>query len=316
MIIQISLLILGLGLLVKGANWLVDGGSSLAKKYNVSDLTIGLTIIAFGTSTPELVVNTYASFQNHPDIVFGNIIGSNNFNVYVILGITGIIMPLSVKSNTVWKEIPFSFVAVLMLFVLSKDFFSSGPHLLTRIDGLILLAMFGFFLFYIFKQLKRDATTVDINKVTSSSGKIWALIFIGLISLVAGGNLAVNSAVNLAKTIGLSEKVIGLTILAAGTSLPELATSVTAAVKKNSDIAVGNIIGSNIFNIFSIMAASAIIHPIYYFNQFDTDLYIFAAGTLFLFIAMFTGEKKKLDRWEAGLLLFTYSVYIGYIITK
>lgn len=316
MITHILLLILGFGLLIKGAGWLVDGSASLAKKYNIPNLTIGLTIVAFGTSTPELVVNTFASLQNHPDIVYGNIIGSNNFNVFVILGIAGLITPLTVQSNTVWKEIPYSLLAVVMLFVLSNDFFSRDTHILTRIDGLILLVMFSLFLLYIFKQLRSDKTIVDIKQGSMSARKIIVLIIIGLAGLIIGGHLVVIHAVSIASTIGLSEKLIGLTVIAAGTSLPELATSLTAAIKRNNDIAIGNIIGSNIFNIFSIMAASSLIHPIEYQEKFNADLYLFCGGTVFLFIAMFTGQKKKLDRWEAGLLLISYIVYTTFQIMK
>jgi cation:H+ antiporter len=313
---EIALLLIGLAILMKGADWLVDGSIALARKYNVSDLAIGLTIVAFGTSAPELVVNTYASFMNHPDIVYGNIIGSNNFNIFVILGIAGIITPLTVKSQTVWKEIPFSLLAVIALLLLSNDFFTAGKHILTRIDGLLLLVLFGFFLFYVFKQLKTDATKIEIKKTEYSFKKIYGFVLLGLVALISGGQLVVYNAVEIARILGISEKIIGLTILAAGTSLPELATSVTAALKKNSDIAIGNIIGSNIFNIFSIMSASIIIHPIIYQGKFDTELYLFAGGTLFLFIAMFTGQKKKLDRWEAAVLLLGYIGYTVYIFQK
>jgi cation:H+ antiporter len=316
MILNIILLLAGLIILMKGANWLVDGSIAMARKFKVSDLAIGLTIVAFGTSTPELVVNAYASFQNYPDIVYGNIIGSNNFNIFVILGIAGLITPLTVKSNTVWKEIPFSLLAVIMLLLLSNDFFTPGKHILTRIDGLLLLLLFSFFLYYVFRQLRTDTAKVEIKKTEFTNKKIYGMVILGLIALTAGGQFVVSNAVKIAELLGISNKIIGLTILAAGTSLPELATSVTAAIKKNNDIAVGNIIGSNIFNIFSIMAASIIINPIVYKGKFDTELYFFTAGTIFLFIAMFTGQKKKLDRWEAAILLLSYIGYMIYIFQK
>jgi len=316
MFLNIILLILGLFILIKGADWLVEGSIALARRFKVPDLAIGLTIVAFGTSAPELVVNAYASFQNYPDIVYGNIIGSNNFNIFVILGIAGLITPLTVKSNTVWKEIPFSLLAVVMLLLLSNDFFTPGKHILTRIDGLLLLFLFAVFLYYVFKQMKTDTTKVDIKKTEFSDKKIYGFIILGLIALIAGGEFVVSNAVKIAEALGISNKIIGLTILAAGTSLPELATSVTAAVKKNNDIAVGNIIGSNIFNIFSIMAASTLINPIVYKGKFDTELYFFTGGTVFLFVAMFTGQKKKLDRWEAAVLLLSYIGYMFYIFQK
>lgn len=316
MIIQILLLILGFGLLLKGADWLVNGASILAKKYNVSDLAIGLTIVAFGTSAPELVVNAFASYQGHQDIVFGNIIGSNNFNLFVILGIAGLITPLIVQSSTVWKEIPLSFVAIILLFILTNDFLSSEGGSLSRIDGVLLLIMFGLFLYYVYKNLKTDDSKKQIETNNFSIIKISGLIIFGFTGLVVGGILVVNNAVEMATSFGVSEKIIGLTIIAAGTSLPELATSVVAALKKNSDIAVGNIIGSNIFNIFFILGISSIIKPIDYNIVFNIDLYILAGGTIFLFIAMFTGGKKKLDRWEAGILLTVFILYTIYLISK
>jgi len=309
MLNTVFLFLLGFGLLVKGADWLVDGGSALAKKYHVSNLIIGLTIIAFGTSAPELVVNVVSSVQNHHDLVFGNIIGSNIFNLFFILGIAGLIKPLTVQSSSVWKEIPFSFIAIIILYVLANGFVHSGILMLTRFDGLILLALFGFFLFYIYRQIKGDASHFDVNSKEMSNLKIWMFIIIGLAALMMGGQLVVNQGVNLAKAMGMSEKIIGLTIIAAGTSLPELATSVMAAIKKNSDIAVGNIIGSNIFNILLILAVGTFIRPTVYDPKFNLDLYFLAGGTLFLFVAMFTGQKKKLDRWEAAILLAAFILF-------
>lgn len=316
MIIQILLLILGLGLLIKGADWLVEGASTFAKKKNVSNLAIGLTIVAFGTSAPELVVNVFASYQGHQDIVFGNIIGSNNFNLLVILGVAGLISPLVVQSSTVWKEIPISFVAALLLLFLANDYLSEGPDVLSRLDGAVLLLLFAFFLFYVYKQLKNAPE--ESNSFTSdmSTAKIWGLILVGLAGLVIGGRLVVDNAMEMAATLGVSEKIIGLTIVAAGTSLPELATSVVAAMKKNNDIAVGNIIGSNIFNIFFILAISALVRPIPYDSIFNNDLYLLFGGTAFLFIAMFSGRRKKLDRWEAAVLLTAFILYTGFLIWK
>jgi len=316
MLIQILLIILGLALLVKGADWLVSGASALAKRYNISDLAIGLTIVAFGTSAPELVVNTFASFQNHQDLVFGNVIGSNNFNLFIILGITGLISPLVVQSSTVWKEIPISLFAIIVLYLFANAFFFTGTSVLTRVEGFILLIMFGMFLFYVYKQLKTDTAKPETAQKKFSSLKILGLVILGLAGLVIGGRFVVINAVELATTLGMSEKIIGLTIIAAGTSLPELATSVVAVLKKNSDIAVGNIIGSNIFNIFLILAASSLVRPINYDTAFNTEIYLLTGGTIFLFIAMFTGQRKKLDRWEAGILLVTYIAYMIYLINK
>lgn len=314
MLLQIILLVIGLILLVKGADWLVDGASVLAKKKNVSDLAIGLTIVAFGTSAPELVVNAVASSGNYPDIVFGNIIGSNNFNLFIILGLSGLIIPLSVQSSTVWKEIPYSLIAAIFLFFLANNFLFGDRAELSRIDGIILLVLFAAFLYYVATQLKSDPSSDTVEIKDYSNSKIWLLIVVGLAGLVGGGKLVVDNAVAMAQSLGVSEKIIGLTIVAAGTSLPELATSVVAAMRKNADIAIGNIIGSNIFNIFLILGVSGIIRPLAYNSSFNLDVYILMGGTVFLFFAMFTGKRHRLDRWESFLLLSSYLLYTGYLI--
>jgi len=313
MITQILLLFLGFGLLIKGAEWLVDGGSALARKYKISELAIGLTIVAFGTSMPEFIVNTYAAYQSHAEIVFGNIIGSNIFNLFAILGIAGLISPLKVQSSTVWKEVPLSFLAALLLFFLSNSIFSEN-EILSRIDGLILLTFFCLFLYYVFLQLKVENFPLDIKRKELSNLKIWLFIFLGLLFLIVGGRLVVVNSVYLADAFGISQTIIGLTIVAAGTSLPELATSVVAAIKRNNDIAIGNIIGSNIFNIFFILGVSALIKPVEYNTKFNFDLVLLGIGTILLFVAMFSGKKKKLDRWEAGVFLLIYIIYTIYLI--
>lgn len=309
-------LILGLLLLIKGADWLVDGASALAKKFNVSDLAIGLTVVAFGTSAPELVVNVMGSIEGHHEIVFANIIGSNNFNLLVILGISGLITPLVVQSSTVWKEIPLSLFAAILLFILANDFWSPDSFTVSRMDGVIFLLLFGGFLFYVYKQLSSDSAEIETPKKSYSQLKIWSFIILGLAGLVLGGRLVVNNAIEIATLLGISEKIIGLTIIAAGTSLPELATSIVAAMRKNVDIAVGNIVGSNIFNIFLILGVSSLVNPIHYNPSFNSEVYLLCGGTLLLFIGMFTGQKKKLDRWEAALLLILFLVYTGYLVMQ
>lgn len=315
MLIPIILVIAGFVSLIFGANWLVDGASALAKKYKVSDLVIGLTIVAFGTSAPELVVNSIASVKGYSDIVLGNIIGSNNFNLFFILGLSALILPIKVQSSTAWKEIPISlFVSVLLLFLLN-DFVFTGTTYSSRIDGFIMLALFCLFLYYVFNQMKNDNQTVTAENQKSAL-KIWGLIIVGLGGLILGGQLVVVNSVEIANTLGVSEKIIGLTIVAAGTSLPELVTSIVAATKKNSDIAIGNVIGSNIFNILLIFSISSIIKPIEYNPKFNIDLLILIGGTIFLFTSMLTGQKKRLDRWEAGILFAFYIVYTVYLVMK
>lgn len=316
MLLSFSLVLVGFVLLIKGADWMVNGSSLLAKKNRIPDLAIGLTIVAFGTSAPELVVNTVASFDGHSDIVLGNVIGSNNFNLFMILGIVGLIFPIAVQSTTVWKEIPISLLAAVLLLALANGFLPYGDMGLSRIDGILFLFMFLLFLFYIYRQMKNDSTPDVIEMTEASKGKIWGLILVGLIGLIIGGKLIVDNAVTIASELGVSEKVIGLTIIAAGTSLPELMTSVVAAFRKNSDIAIGNIVGSNIFNIFLILSVSSLVRPIEFSTVFNTDIFLLIGGTVFLFIAMFTGKKLKLDRWEAGLLLITFVGYTSYLVAK
>jgi cation:H+ antiporter len=316
MLIYSLLLVLGLVVLIKGADWMVAGASALAKKYNVSDLVIGLTIVAFGTSAPELVVNVIASSQSFDDIVLGNVLGSNIANLFLILGITGIIYPLMVQSSTTWREIPMSLGAVVVLYLLANDLFGTGNLVVSRIDGMILLLLFGLFLFYVFRLAKSDPAPHEVVVNPMSGFKMGLLIVVGLAGLVMGGRLVVNNAIKIATELGLSEKIMGFTIVAIGTSLPELATSVVAAIRKNTNIAVGNIIGSNIFNILFVLSISSLVLPVQYNTIFNTDLYLLAGGTLVLFIAMFTGNAKKLDRWEAVILLLIYIGYTGWLVSK
>ena len=285
------------------------------KKKNISDLVIGLTIVAFGTSAPELVVNSVAAFNGLSDIVFGNIIGSNNFNLFLILGIAGLIYPITVQSSTAWREIPISLIASILLFVIANDFFINQNAEISRLDGLILLISFLCFLYYVFNQLKQEKAEVITNE-NKSNYKIWGLIIFGITGLIIGGKLVVDNGIDIATKLGVSQKIIGLTIIAAGTSLPELVTSIVAALKKNSNIAIGNVIGSNIFNILLILSISSFINPIKYNPNFNQDLLILIGGTVFLIIAMFTGKRKKLDRWEALILLSFYMIYTTYLVSK
>lgn len=315
MLIASLLIILGFTGLIFGANWLVDGASLLAKKNNISDLVIGLTIVAFGTSAPELVVNSVASFNGFSDIVFGNVIGSNNFNLFIILGIAGIIYPISVQTSTAWKEIPISLIVAILLLLLSNEFFISKKTEISRMDGAILLIGFICFIYYVFTQIKQETPQVMAYE-EKPNYKIWGLIMFGIVGLVFGGKLVVDNSIDIATELGVSQKIIGLTIIAAGTSLPELVTSIVAAIKKNSDIAIGNVIGSNIFNILLILSISSFVNPINYNPNFNQDLLLLIGGTVFLIIAMFTGKRKKIDRWEAFILLTFYISYTTYLVSK
>lgn len=312
MLLAISLLLVGFVILIKGADFLVNGSSSVAKKFNISNLAIGLTVVAFGTSTPELLVNIMSSVKGYDDAAFGNIIGSNTFNLLFILGISGLIYPLVVHRNTVSFEVPLSLLAAVVLFILVNDtlIWGSSENILTRIDAMILLVFFGLFMFYIARTMTNGPGSEEGGPIKLySTGVSVLFIVLGLAMLVGGGSLVVDNAVAIAKHYGLSEKLIGLTILAAGTSLPELATSAVAAYRKNTDIAIGNVVGSNIFNIFFILGITGVIRPTPYNAIMNFDLYILGASTVLLMIFMFTLNQRKLDRWEAFLMLIAYFAY-------
>jgi len=317
MFLSFTLLLVGFVILIKGADFLVGGSSSVAKKFNVSNLAIGLTVVAFGTSTPELLVNIMSSAKGYNDAAFGNVIGSNIFNLLFILGIAGIIYPLVVHRNTVSFEVPLSLIAAVVLFVLVNDtlLFGSAENTLSRLDAVVLLACFGGFMYYVTRTMKDGLGSEEGGPIKIyKTGTAVLLIIIGLAMLVGGGSLVVDNAVAIAKYYGLSEKLIGLTILAAGTSLPELATSAVAAYRKNTDIAIGNVVGSNIFNIFFILGITGVINPTPYNVVMNFDLYVLGASTIMLMIFMFTINQRKLDRWEAVLMFASYVVYTVFLV--
>ena len=319
MILQIFLFVIGIVLLIKGADWLVSGSSSIARKYGVSELVIGLTVVGFGTSMPELIVNVIASINGGSgDIVIGNIIGSNNFNLFVTLGIVGLITPLAVQGRTVRQEIPISLIAIVLLLVLANDtlLWQGHNNVIGRTDGILLLVLFGAFMVYIFRSIKTDRDLNGETVAPISTGQVIFLVIIGFAGLIIGGKLMVDNAIKIAETLNVSQQIIGLTIVAAGTSLPELATSIMAALRGKKDLAVGNIIGSNIFNILFILGTSALIRPVDYDLVFNLDGLILVFGTIFLLAAMFTGKKGKVDRWEAAVFLIAYIIYLIYLINK
>lgn len=312
MFLAFLLLLVGFVILIKGADFLVAGSASIAKKSNISNLTIGLTVVAFGTSSPELLVNVLSSVKGYNDAAFGNVIGSNIFNLLLILGVAGLIYPLVVHRNTVSYEVPLSLLAAIILFILVNDnlLFGNPDNSLSRVDALILLAFFGLFMFYITRTMK-DGPGGDEGepiKLYRTAVSVFYVI-LGLAMLVGGGSLAVENAVAIARQYGLSEKLIGLTILAAGTSLPELATSAVAAYRKNTDIAIGNVVGSCIFNIFLILGITAAIKPLPYNTALNFDIYILGGSTVLLMIFMFTLNQRKLDRWEALIMFLSYIAY-------
>ena len=305
MIIELILFVLGIFLLIKGAGLLVNGASSLAKKLGVSTLIIGLTIVAFGTSMPELIVNILAAIRGSGEISFGNVIGSNISNLLLVLGIIAIIYKVKFQNSTRGKEIPFALFSVLILFILSnKTFNGTRIFLLSRTDGLILLFLFGIFIYYANKLNKEKPKKVRVSKLSNT--KTILFILLGLIGLYFGGKLVVDGAVFIAQSFGLSEFLISATIIAIGTSLPELVVSITAILKKDINLAVGNIIGSNIFNILWILGLTAVISPIKIPEFINIDLLILAAVTLFLTLIMSTNKKRELKRKHGILFILLY----------
>ena len=302
----------------------MKGASSLAKRFNVSDIAIGLTVVAMGTSAPELVVNILSgTIQNEDsganEVVFGNIIGSNIFNVFLILSISSIIYPLIVDRNALWKEIPYSLLATIVLFILLNDalLFGAASNNLSMWDGIILLVMFLIFLIYIFINLSKNAGAEVDDVKTYRIAKTIIMIFVGIIGLAWGGNMIVGNVVQIARYFEVSDKLIGLTILAGGTSLPELATSAVAAFHKKSDLAIGNIIGSNIFNILLVLGLTSLIHSsLVYTPILNMELYMLIVGTLMLFLFMYTFSKYRLDRAEGVLYLIVFICYIYYLFVR
>ncbi len=311
------LFIIGFYLLIKGANLLVDGASSIAKKLKISSIVIGLTIVAFGTSMPEFIVNIFASAQGNTEIAIGNILGSNIANILLILGISAMIYPLTAKRNTVLKEIPLSLLAALIVGVTANDILLDAGNVsqISRIDGLVFLAFFIIFLYYTFGISKIKDSISDKQKIKIySRSKSIIFIILGLTGLIIGGKWIVDGAVKMAEFFGVSQSLIGLTIVAVGTSLPELATSAVAAYKKQTDIAIGNIVGSNIFNIFWILGFSALIKPLPFSSQSNIDILMTILASLILFLVMYIGKKHIIERWQGVAMILIYISYVAFLI--
>ncbi|OGF26385.1 sodium:proton exchanger [Candidatus Falkowbacteria bacterium RIFOXYB2_FULL_34_18] len=312
------LFIIGFVILIKGANLLVDGAASIANKLKISSIVIGLTIVAFGTSAPEFIVNIFASVQGNTEIAIGNILGSNIANILLILGISAIIYPLATQKNTVWKEIPLSLLAAIILGVLANDTLIDGGIYsgLTRIDGIVLLSFFIIFLYYTFGIAKVSGENNDLEIKQLSNLKSTIYIIGGLLGLIIGGKWIVDGAIKIAELFNVSQSLIGLTVVAIGTSLPELATSAVAAYKRQTDIAIGNIVGSNIFNIFWILGASALIRPLPFSRNSDLDIIMTILASLILFIIMFVGKKHTIERWQGILMVLLYIGYVAFLISS
>ena len=313
MAIQLLFLVLGFVMLVKGADLFVDGASGMATKFGIPQIVIGLTIVAMGTSAPEAAVSITAAFAGNADITICNIVGSNILNILIILGISALVYPLAIQKSTLIIDIPVVLLATVILYLLGFD------SKISRIDGIIMLVVFAAYLFYLFTVAKKEASQKKLSEttehiqseenVTKEMSLLKALIFtvIGLVLIVGGSKFVVNSATAIAKALGLSQRFIGLTIVALGTSLPELFTSVTAALKKNSDIAIGNIVGSNIFNILFIVGLSGLIIPVPFATDFRFDTII--SGVAAILLLLFCLPKKKLPRFAGVIMLICYALY-------
>ena len=305
MTLQIFILLAGLLLILFGANWLVDGSSSIAKRFGISEFVIGLTIVGIGTSTPEMVVSFMSSFQGKADMAIGNIVGSNIFNSLMILGVTAVISPLVITKSNLKRDIPLNIIVTIMLILLGMNLtiFGKGQDQLCRIDGAILLALFAFYLWTSFKSDQGDAEEEGEGIKEYKIGVSVLMIIAGLAGLIIGGRFFVNSATVLAKMFGVSDKFIAITVMAAGTSMPELATCVVAALKGRGQLALGNVLGSNISNILLILGGASLINPLSFGGMTVVDLGMVMACAFFIFASAFMFRKKELDRFEGVILL-------------
>ncbi len=308
-------------MLIKGADLLVDGSSSIAKRYGLPDMVVGLTIVSFGTSLPELIINILSSMQGQSELAIGNVFGSNVANLLLILGVTALICPLPIKRNTILTEIPFSLIATLLVgFLANATLIDKRPELyISRADGAILLFFFLLFMVYIYniaKTNKDDELPEEEQTELMPMGKSILYILLGVVGLFVGGKWVVDGAVGMAQSMGLSESFIGLTVVAIGTSLPELVTSAMAAYRRNIDIAVGNVVGSNIFNLLWILGISALINPLPFDVVNNDDIVMMILASTLLIIAMPIGKRNAIDRWNGVFFLVTYFGYIIYLIMR
>jgi len=307
------MLVIGLVLLVKGADWLVDGASAIAKRFGISDLVIGLTVVAFGTSMPEFVVNMVSVADGVTDLALTNILGSNIINTFVILGLTAVVYPVVSQKHSRDFDIPLSIVAGILVFVcvaVRSPFGEEGQGV-TRIGGCLLLLCFLFFIYNTFRHAKDHPNEIEAESHKPMPAfKAVLFILIGLAGLVFGGEMIVKSAVQIATNLGVSDAIIGLTIVALGTSMPELATSVIAAAKHNSDIALGNVIGSNIFNVYLVLGTSAVVRPLPAYDGIILDAWMVAIGSILVWLFVKANRERKIQRWAGAILLLVYMAYL------
>ena len=312
------ILIIGFFLLIKGADIFVDGASSIAKKIGIPSVIVGLTIVSLGTSAPELAVSLISSFNGNNGIAVGNVLGSNLFNTLVVLGGTAIVAPLIIKKSTIKRDYITTLLVTILTCFLIFGLVPKSENMLSRISGIILLVVCIAYMFILVKAAKKDSVKDEENTSEIKMSKNILLSLIGVVGIVFGGNLVVDSATNIAYALGMSEKLVGLTIVAVGTSLPELVTSIVAALKGENDIALGNVLGSNIFNLVLILGASATISPITVLGVMLIDFIILIAVTLFIGALIFFNKKedKRLGRLEGIILVGVYVAYLAYIIMR
>ena len=315
--VAVLFIVFGFVALVKGADWLVDGASAIARRFGITDLVIGLTVVAFGTSMPEFVVNMVSVAEGSTELAITNILGSNIINTFVILGLTALVYPIASRKRSRDFDIPMSIIAgvLVMLFVFFQLPMGEQTRGIGRVGGVVLLLVFCYFLYDTFRHAKdhpKESEELAAEPKEIPTRRAIALILGGFIGLCVGGELIVKSAVDLAVRMGVSEAIIGLTIVALGTSLPELATSVIAATKHNSDIALGNVFGSNIFNVFFVLATSAMIHPLPAYDGIELDALMAALGSVIVWMAVKIDKKRKVQRWAGALLLLVYAGYLTY----
>lgn len=319
---DIFLLILGLALILGGANFLTDGSAALAQRFRVPEFIVGLTIVAVGTSTPELVVSVLSAAAGNSDVAIGNIVGSNIFNVFLILGVCALIAPLPLTGGNIRRDLPFlTAVSVLLLLLTSDRLLGLGEvDAIGRIDGIVMLLLYIALIRYTIRAERRtaaQATQTTQTEKPQRSRSLWLIVVMiagGLAGLIFGGELFLDSATAIARALGVSESVIAITLVAGGTSLPELASSVVSLLKGKSEMALGNVIGSNIANILLILGLSATIHPLTLGGITRIDLLTVLLSSLLLFVTAFTFRRKAVDRWEGAIFLVIYALYIGYLV--
>ena len=315
---DILLLIVGLGLILAGANFLTDGSAALAQRFRVPEFIIGLTVVAVGTSTPELVVSVLSAIGGQSDVAIGNVVGSNIFNVFVILGVCALIRPVPLTAGNIRRDIPFGVLVSLLLVALAQDSLlcKGAADRIGRLDGAAMLALYILLMWYTIRKTKRPEATAPTegSKAPMAAWLTAVMIVGGLAGLVFGGEMFLRSATSIARSLGVSESVIAITLVAGGTSLPELASSLVSLFKGKAEMALGNVIGSNIANILLILGVSATIHPLSMGGITVWDLLMVLLSSVVVFLAAFTFKRKAIDRWEGALFVAIYAVYIWYLI--